>query len=58
MSDVNDVGEVLGTGCRIRFSGKNLVSFRVMIGLLLELGSWFNIRVRAKLRFRDMMRSG
>lgn len=37
MGDIDDVGEVLGTGCRIRVCASNLVSFRVMIGLPLEL---------------------
>lgn len=51
MSYVEGEGESLGSGARVRIIIRAWVTFTEKIGLPLELGSLFNVRVRERLRF-------
>ena len=48
MGDVDDEGETVGSGAMVRVTVRILVRSVERTGLQLELGSGFNVRVRAR----------
>lgn len=56
MDEGEHEGELLGLGARVRVRVSSWVMFLGSIGLWLDLQSEFNVRVRAKLQFRVMVR--
>lgn len=58
MGDVDGESEGLGRGAKIRLKVRLLARCTGRIGLRLQLGSGFNVRVIARLSFNVMVRCG